>query len=132
MKKIFFIAFILFLMCGCQSKGKEPLLFTGKSDNWIVKETVKPISDKDKGEPKTIKLTYTGKDKKSVGEFSFKLEAPNGQWGVSIIELDKEGKFEEKTNAIVNRETLKSDKPIIILKWNDQKEEITLKNKNQP
>lgn len=50
-------------------------------------------------------MTYTGKDKKSVGEFSFKLEAPNGQWGVSIIELDKEGKFEEKTNAIVNRET---------------------------
>ncbi|MGR9527811.1 hypothetical protein ACSS31_29630 (plasmid) [Priestia megaterium] len=49
--------------------------------------------------------------------------------GVSIIELDKEGKFEEKTKAIVNRETLKSDKPIIILKWNDKKEEITLKNK---
>lgn len=132
MKKIFFTVFILFLMCGCQGKDKEPLVFTGKSDNWTVKEIVKPSSDKDKGELKTIKLTYTGKDMKSVGEFSFKLEAPNGQWGVSIIELDKEGNFEEKTNAIVNRETLKSDKPIIILKWNDQKEEITLKNKKQP
>ncbi|GAB1780877.1 hypothetical protein PMEGAS67_63550 [Priestia megaterium] len=53
-------------MCGCQSKDKEPLVFTGKSDNWTVKETVKPISDKDKGEPKTIKLIYTGKDRKSV------------------------------------------------------------------
>mgnify|MGYP001032252410 CR=1 FL=1 len=132
MKKIFFMVFTLFLICGCQGKDKEPLVFTGKSDNWTVKEIVKPSSNKDKGEPKTIKLTYTGKDMKSVGEFSFKLEAPNGQWGVSIIELDKEGNFEEKTNTIVNRETLKSDKPIIILKWNDQKEEITLKNKNQP
>ncbi|CAI8949746.1 Lipoprotein [Priestia megaterium] len=129
MKRIFFIVFTLFLMCGCQGKDKEPLVFTGKSDNWTVKEIVKPSSNKDKGELKTIKLNYTGKDMKSVGEFSFKLEAPNGQWGVSIIELDKEGKFEEKTNAIVNRETLKSDKPIIILKWNDKKEEITLKNK---
>ncbi|MFE3982602.1 MULTISPECIES: hypothetical protein [unclassified Priestia] len=129
MKRIFFIVFTLFLMCGCQGKDKEPLVFTGKSDNWTVKEIVKPSSNKDKGELKTIKLNYTGKDMKLVGEFSFKLEAPNGQWGVSIIELDKEGKFEEKTNAIVNRETLKSDKPIIILKWNDKKEEITLKNK---
>ncbi|GAB1793245.1 hypothetical protein [Priestia megaterium] len=129
MKRISFIVFTLFLMWGCQGKDKEPLVFTGKSDNWTVKEIVKPSSDKDKGEPKTIKLTYTGKDMKSVGEFSFKLEAPNGQWGVSIIELDKEGNFEEKTNAIVNRETLKSDKPIIILKWNDKKEEIILKNK---
>ncbi|MGX4607911.1 hypothetical protein [Priestia sp. JNUCC 25] len=129
MKRISFIVFTLFLMWGCQDKDKEPLVFTGKSDNWTVKEIVKPSSDKDKGEPKTIKLTYTGKDMKSVGEFSFKLEAPNGQWGVSIIELDKEGNFEEKTNAIVNRETLKSDKPIIILKWNDKKEEIILKNK---
>jgi len=132
MKKIFFTLFILVLMCGCQGKDKEPLVFTGKSDNWTVKEIGKPSSDEDKGELKTIKLTYRGKDMKSVGEFSFKLETPNGQWGVSIIELDKEGNFEEKTNAIVNRETLKSDKPIIILKWNDQKEEITLKNKNQP
>ncbi|MGR9527810.1 hypothetical protein ACSS31_29625 (plasmid) [Priestia megaterium] len=80
MKRIFFIVFTLFLMCGCQVKDKEPLVFTGKSDNWTVKEIVKPNSDKDKGEPKTIKLTYTGKDMKSVGEFSFKLEAPNGQW----------------------------------------------------
>ncbi|MDY0943624.1 hypothetical protein [Priestia megaterium] len=128
MKKIFFIVFALFLMFGCQAKDKEPLVFTGKSENWTVKEIVTPSSDKDKGEPKTIKLTYTGKDMKSVGEFSFKLEAPNGQWGVSIIELDKEGKFKDSTNGIVSRETLKSDKPTIILKWNGHSEEIVLKN----
>ena len=115
-------------MCGCQGKDKEPLVFTGKSENWTVKEIVTPSSDKDKGEPKTIKLTYTGKDMKSVGEFNFKLEAPNGQWGVSIIELDKEGKFKDSTNGIVSRETLKSDKPTITLKWNGQSEEIILKN----
>jgi len=69
-----------------------------------------------------------GKDMKSVGEFNFKLEAPNGQWGVSIIELDKEGKFKDSTNGIVSRETLKSDKPTITLKWNGQSEEIILKN----
>ncbi|MDY0943771.1 hypothetical protein [Priestia megaterium] len=128
MKKIFFIVFTLFLMCGCQGKDKEPLVFTGKSENWTVKEIVTPSSDKDKGEPKTIELNYTGKDMKSVGEFSFKLEAPNGQWGVSIIELDKEGKFKDSTNGIVSRETLKSDKPTITLKWNGQSEEIVLKN----
>ncbi|MDR7207503.1 hypothetical protein [Priestia megaterium] len=132
MKKMFFIAFILLLMCGCQSKDKEPLVFLGKSDNWTVEEVVKRVSQEGPNEPKTIKLHYIGKNLKSVGEFSFKLESPNGQWGISTIELNKEGKFTESTKGIVSRETLKSDKPTIILEWNDKKEEIPLKIKNQP
>jgi len=132
MKKILFIIFTLFLLCACQNKDKDPLVFSGKSDNWTVEEIVEQVPQEGPNEPKTIKLHYIGKDIKSVGEFSFKLEAPNGQWGISTIELNKEGKFTESTKGIVSRETLKSDKPIIILEWNDKKEKIPLKNKNQP
>jgi len=40
MKKVYFIVFILFLMCGCQ--GKEPLDFSGENKNWSANVNVNP------------------------------------------------------------------------------------------
>ncbi|MFP7736741.1 hypothetical protein ACLHDF_25770 [Priestia aryabhattai] len=127
MKRICFLVFVLFMLYGCQSQDKEPLVFKGKSENWSVEEIVKP-NDKGNEESKTIKLKYIGDDMKSVGEFDFKLDTPNGQWGMGIIELDKKGRFKETNKTIVSRETLKSDKPTVTIKWNSNSEDIPLKN----
>lgn len=128
MKKIFFIVFTMFLMCGCQAKDKEPLVFKGKSENWSVEEKVYSKIDKGNEENKKIILEYKGNDVKSVGDFEFKVEAPNGQWGIADIQLNDEGVFMNDSKGPVSRKIFKSDELKIIINWKDKTESFPLKN----
>ncbi|MGI8373000.1 hypothetical protein [Priestia megaterium] len=122
------ISVLLFIsLIGCQSKNEKPLNFSGKGDHWSAKVTVK--SNEDKKENKKIKLTYLGNDLDSVGEFEFKLDAPNGQWGMGAIKLDKEGKFEGKSDMNTSEKTSKLDQLVLHIEWNNESEEIVLENK---
>ncbi|MCA4158290.1 MULTISPECIES: hypothetical protein [Priestia] len=122
------VSVLLFIsLVGCQSKDEKPLNFSGKGDNWSTKVIVKSIGDKK--ENKKINLTYIGNDLDSVGEFEFKLDAPNGQWGMGAIKLDKEGKFEGESNMNVSEKTSKSNQLVLHIEWANQSEEIVLENK---
>ncbi|MEH6855036.1 hypothetical protein [Priestia megaterium] len=122
------ISVLLFIsLIGCQSKNEKPLTFSGKGDHWSAKVTVE--SNEDKKENKSIKLNYLGNDLNSVGEFEFKLDAPNGQWGMGAIKLDKEGNFEGESDMNTSEKTSKSDQLVLHIEWNNQSEEIVLENK---
>jgi len=130
MKKwyIALISVLLFIsLIGCQSKNEKPLNFSGKGDHWSAK--VKVESNEGKKENKSIKLNYLGNDLDSVGEFEFKLDAPNGQWGMGAIKLDKEGNFEGESNMNTSEKTSKSDQLVLHIEWNNQSEEIILEDK---
>ncbi|MDH2364018.1 hypothetical protein [Priestia megaterium] len=122
------ISVLLFIsLIGCQGKNEKPLTFSGKGDQWSAKVTVD--SNEDKKENKSIKLNYLGNDLDSVGEFEFKLDAPNGQWGMGAIKLDKEGNFEGESDMNTSEKTSKSDQLVLHIEWNNQSEEIVLENK---
>jgi len=122
------ISVLLFIsLIGCQSKNEKPLTFSGKGDQWSAKVAVD--SNEDKKENKSIKLNYLGNDLDSVGEFEFKLDAPNGQWGMGAIKLDKEGNFEGESDMNTSQKTSKSDQLVLHIEWNNQSEEIVLENK---
>ncbi|MGG3122735.1 hypothetical protein ABEP18_19285 [Priestia megaterium] len=127
MKKIYFIVFILSLMCGCQGKDQEPLDFSGENKNWSANVNVNP-AENDK-EIALIKLNYLGKQPESIGDFGVSLENSNNKNGIGIrdIQLDKEGKFKGKIEVDTDKEMNTSDPLVLTVKWNDKLEDIVLK-----
>ena len=73
-----FILLLLFQLSACQNK--EPINFAGEGENWSAEVQVSPANGNE--ENKKINLQYKGSNVKSVGDFEFKVEAPNGQWGI--------------------------------------------------
>lgn len=120
---------LLVSLFGCQSKAKTPLEFGGKGEHWSANVTVTPGEDKE--EIKKINLTYIGDEAKPVKNLEFKLDSSNGAWtmGGEDLELDEKGKLEEKSNTKVSKQTTESNEFILTIKWNNQSEDIVLKNK---
>ncbi|CAH0325049.1 hypothetical protein [Priestia megaterium] len=132
MRKLYaFLIGILLLISlfGCQNEKKSPLDFTGKGEHWSANVTVYPGEDKE--ETKKINLNYTDDDPRSVKDLEFKLDSQNGQlvMGEANVELDKNGGLEEKSNTKVSKQTTNSDEFVLTIKWNNQSEDIVLKNK---
>lgn len=119
-----FILLLLFQLSACQNK--EPINFTGEGENWSTEVQVSPANGNE--ENKKINLQYKGNNVKSVGDFDFKVEAPNGQWGMGIIQLNDEGVFVDDSKGSVSRKTSKSDELKIIINWNDKTENFPLKS----
>jgi len=129
MKKIYFIIFILSLMCGCQGKDSKPLDFSGENKDWSANVNVSPA--KDNKEIALVKLNYLGKQPESIGDFGVNLENSNNKNGIGIrdIQLDKEGKFEGEIEVNTDKEMNTSDPLVLTVKWNGKEDKFDLKAK---
>ena len=129
MKKIYFIVFILSLMCGCQGKDSKLLDFSGENKNWSANVNMSPA--KNNKEIALIKLNYLGKQPESIGDFGVNLENSNNKNGIGIrdIQLDKEGKFEGEIEVNTDKEMNTSDPLVLTVKWNGKEDKFDLKAK---
>lgn len=127
-RKLTVLLLVLVLMLLACNNTKT-LTFAGESDKWSAE--LKVTQTKDGYEKQEFKLSYKGEDINSVGEFSYKVETNAGGFGSVDVHLDDNGiiKAIDEGNPTNAKFTEESEVEVIV-KWNDNSENIKLDLKN--
>lgn len=114
---------IIFIFSACSSS--KIFSFTGESEHWSAKLKVTQANDFEKQE---FILEYKGKDVKSIGEMTYKVETNAGGFGGTGVSLDKNGILENVQEANPSNAKVIEESDIdVIVEWNNHTEEIKLK-----
>ncbi|MFC0476759.1 hypothetical protein ACFFHF_16275 [Robertmurraya beringensis] len=114
---------VLFILSACSTS--KIFTFTGESENWSAKLKVTQANDFEEQE---FTLQYKGKDVKSVGEITYKVDTNAGGFGGTGASLDKNGILENSQEANPsNAKVIKESDIDVIVEWNNHTEEIKLK-----
>lgn len=117
---------LLLILSGCSDSNT--FSFSGESEHWSAE--LKVTQTKDDYENQNFTLQYKGKDLKSIGEITFKVDTNAGGFGGDKVSLDKNGilKYIDEANPS-NAKVIEDAEVNVTVEWNNHTENIKLNNK---
>lgn len=124
MKKITLLGLGVLLLAAC---GSEDMSFSGESKNW--RATIEVSETFNEQQTRDFELHFKGEDQTSIGEFQYSVDSNVVGFGENGISLNEKGTVQNmtKSNETNSKVTGRTDFEVIV-KWNGNTEQFTLKN----
>ncbi|PGK51770.1 hypothetical protein CN918_28680 [Priestia megaterium] len=106
---------------------KEPIIFDGQGDNWRAEVTTKSQSLNKIRVTTTLK--YIGKERKSIGDFSYDLHSSALSWGMGAFDLNAQKSFTNKETITTFKKIKRDDSFKVTVEWDGKTEIFTLTSK---